>query len=438
MELNMNFRDIHPKMIISGLVILVVGMLSGCAAITGSSTGTSGAVASVGNLPANSTNNVPSLSADAGSSLVFDGNIIPHQSVDLAFNTTGQVSEVLVSEGDTVKDGQVLARLRGTSSPEALQQAVSDAQAAIAADQYNLVDAKQKLNALYTGAELATAQAQQDMANAQISYNKAVTQLNSGKAAADPNTIASTQAEVVLAQANVDKAQATYDEISHLPSDNLRRANALVALNNAKTHLTQVTYTLNNLLAQITDTNLALLEANVAQTKATLDDDTRKYNTLKNGPDPDQVALAQAQVDQVQAQLQADQAQLATAQSNLADTELKAPFAGKVVNLALKPGEVATAGKTVVTVADFSNWYVETANLDELSVVDIAVGQQVTVVPDSLQNVTLSGVVESISDSYTEDKTNNKITYTARIRLENIDPRLRWGMTVAVDFGKAQ
>jgi multidrug resistance efflux pump len=332
----------------------------------------------------------------------------------------------------------VLARLRGTSSPEALQQAVSDAQAAIAADQYNLVDAKQKLNALYTGAELATAQAQQDMANAQISYNKAVTQLNSGKAAADPNTIASTQAEVVLAQANVDKAQATYDEISHLPSDNLRRANALVALNNAKTHLTQVTYTLNNLLAQITDTNLALLEANVAQTKATLDDDTRKYNTLKNGPDPDQVALAQAQVDQVQAQLQADQAQLATAQSNLADTELKAPFAGKVVNLALKPGEVATAGKTVVTVADFSNWYVETANLDELSVVDIAVGQQVTVVPDSLQNVTLSGVVESISDSYTEDKTNNKITYTARIRLENIDPRLRWGMTVAVDFGKAQ
>jgi hypothetical protein len=26
------------------------------------------------------------------------------------------------------------------------------------------------------------------------------------------------------------------------------------------------------------------------------------------------------------------------------------------------------------------------------------------------------------------------VTYTARIRLDNIDPRLRWGMTVATVF----
>lgn len=91
-----------------------------------------------------------------------------------------------------------------------------------------------------------------------------------------------------------------------------------------------------------------------------------------------------------------------------------------------------TPGKPVVTLVDFSLWYVETDNLTEIEVVDIILGQNVEIVPDALPGLTLSGVVESIGDKF-EEKCDD-ITYTTRILVEEIDPRLRWGMTVVVTF----
>jgi hypothetical protein len=62
----------------------------------------------------------------------------------------------------------------------------------------------------------------------------------------------------------------------------------------------------------------------------------------------------------------------------------------------------------------------------------VASGQGVTVVPDALPGVTLTGTVESISDVFEEKR--GDITYTASILLDGIDPRLRWGMTVVITF----
>jgi hypothetical protein len=53
-------------------------------------------------------------------------------------------------------------------------------------------------------------------------------------------------------------------------------------------------------------------------------------------------------------------------------------------------------------------------------------------VPDALPSITLGGVVESISDTFEEKR--GDITYTTRILVDEIDPRLRWGMTVVVSF----
>jgi hypothetical protein len=56
----------------------------------------------------------------------------------------------------------------------------------------------------------------------------------------------------------------------------------------------------------------------------------------------------------------------------------------------------------------------------------------VTVTPDALPDLKLNGVVESISQLY-EQKFGD-ITYTAKILMKDTDPRLRWGMTVSVQF----
>ncbi len=95
-------------------------------------------------------------------------------------------------------------------------------------------------------------------------------------------------------------------------------------------------------------------------------------------------------------------------------------------------GQRVSPGVEVLRLVDFSQWYVETDNLTEIEVVDIADGDQATITPDALPDLDLSGEVEKISDLYEEKR--GDVTYTARIRLTDDDPRLRWGMTVAVVF----
>jgi hypothetical protein len=56
----------------------------------------------------------------------------------------------------------------------------------------------------------------------------------------------------------------------------------------------------------------------------------------------------------------------------------------------------------------------------------------VVVTPDALPDVALAGGVEAIKD-LSEEKRGD-VTYTVTIRLQESDPRLRWGMSVTVDF----
>jgi hypothetical protein len=82
--------------------------------------------------------------------------------------------------------------------------------------------------------------------------------------------------------------------------------------------------------------------------------------------------------------------------------------------------------------ADLETFYVETTDLTEIDVVDLAVGDEVTVEADALSDISMTALVESISDTYREK--GGDIIYTARLKLVDPDERLRWGMTVSVRF----
>ena len=86
----------------------------------------------------------------------------------------------------------------------------------------------------------------------------------------------------------------------------------------------------------------------------------------------------------------------------------------------------------VVTLADFTFWRVETDNLTEIEVIDVELGMKVLITADSLPDVELEGEVESIGIVFEEKR--GDITYTVKIRLNDIDNRLRWGMTVVTVF----
>jgi multidrug resistance efflux pump len=102
------------------------------------------------------------------------------------------------------------------------------------------------------------------------------------------------------------------------------------------------------------------------------------------------------------------------------------------VDVNIKVGELTGSGQPAMVVADFSQWIIETDNLTEIEVPDVEVGQTVTVTPDALPDLELTGTVESIKELFEEKR--GDITYTVNISLDETDPRLRWGMTVVVTF----
>jgi HlyD family secretion protein len=111
---------------------------------------------------------------------------------------------------------------------------------------------------------------------------------------------------------------------------------------------------------------------------------------------------------------------------------LRAPFDGTVVDINVSVNQMVGPETWAVVVADFSQWYADTSDLSELDVVKVSVGQTVTVTADALPGVTMTSVVEEISAA---PKTQSgDVLYTVHIRMEEVDPLLRWGMTMEVTF----
>jgi HlyD family secretion protein len=111
---------------------------------------------------------------------------------------------------------------------------------------------------------------------------------------------------------------------------------------------------------------------------------------------------------------------------------LTAPFDGVVAEVAVDIGDQVSAESRAVSVADPSAWIIETTDISELEVVKLTEGQSVTFTADALPGVTMNGVVTEISQSSFEQ--GGDVLYTVRIETEDVDPRVKWGMTVEVTF----
>ena len=146
------------------------------------------------------------------------------------------------------------------------------------------------------------------------------------------------------------------------------------------------------------------------------DDDAGRGSV--DGPNADQLALAKANLD--------------AAKDALSNYLITAPFNGVVADVNVKVGEQVGPETRAVSIADFSQWMIETTDVTELEVVKLSVGQNVSLVPDALPDLMLKGTVTEISQAYTQQ--GGDILYAVKIRVENPDPRLRWGMTVEATF----
>ena len=150
-----------------------------------------------------------------------------------------------------------------------------------------------------------------------------------------------------------------------------------------------------------------------------------QWEISSDGANKDQLALAESRLENAEAQITA-------AEAALDNYIIAAPFDGVVVDVGVSVGEQVGAESRAVSIADTSSWMIETSDVTELEVVDIAVGQTVTFIADALPDVTMSGVVTAVSQSsFTQ---SGDVIYTVYIEVQDVDPRVKWGMTVEVTF----
>ncbi|GAB4580104.1 MAG: hypothetical protein Fur0022_28430 [Anaerolineales bacterium] len=375
--------------------------------------------------------------------VVAEGRLVPRDAVQLSFVTAGQVAEILVEEGDVVRAGDVLARLGDREQVEA---AVAAAQLELAATELekasaeaDLLAAEQALEAIYENWPAQATLAQQALKDARQRQYNAERNLGFLTTTADQADIDLAFTQLVLAEDALEKAQEDFAPYEDKPADNLVRAALQARLAEAQKAYDAAARTYNALTGTTNDFDLSQAEAELAIATAQLAQAQADYDKLIAGPDPDEITLAEARIATAQARLETveqrlltGQANLAAAQANLDKLDLVATIDGTIVTLDLIEGQQITPGIPLVQIADFSAWYVETDNLTEIEVVKVAPGQSVTIVPDALPDITLTGNVDSISNVFEEKR--GDITYTASILLDDVDPRLRWGMTVVVTF----
>lgn len=368
--------------------------------------------------------------AVANVQVVAEGRLVPRESVELSFLTGGQVAEVLVEEGDVVNTGDVLARL---SSREQLESNIAAAQLELLAAQQEALDSQQARQALDENLPQTQTQALEAITNARDALYDAERRLNSLDSPADQVDLDSATATVVLAKDALDKAKEAFEPYANKPEDNLVRAVFMNKLAEAQRAYDDAVRRLNRLDGVVgSDFDISQAQSELEIAQARLDQALQDFEILQDGPDPEDVALAESRIKTAEGRIQSAQSALAAAEAALADLDLVATIDGTVVKLDMIPGEQVTTLTPVIQLADFSQWYVETDNLTEIDVVNVSIDQPVSIVPDALPDVTLSGKVESIADFYEEKR--GDVTYTARILVNEMDPRLRWGMTVVVTF----
>jgi multidrug resistance efflux pump len=367
------------------------------------------------------------LSLRAEQGIKLKGRLIPQSYVELAFAAPSRASQVLIQEGDRVEAGVILIRND--------QYHARQAELARAELEHKL--AEQALEDLYRQAELALAQAQVEVANAENDLAFAQDRVDSLHRPRVKLHIDQAYANLLLAEKQRDqtradllKAQQQYRNKKHILWRFLNQRQFRLRLTILESELAvaerrvvdaQKKYT--DLLAPVDAIDLAIAEAGLAKAQARLLYAIQDRDKKSLGPNPDELEIARAR-------LNAAKASLAAAQAAIDTTVLKAPISGEVVELAIQPGEWMPAGQNIVILADLNQWIIETENLEEVWVPQVTNGQSAQLSIWALPDLSLRAAIEKINLFYQEE--DGDITYTARLSVDGDDPRLAWGMTVDI------
>ncbi|MGA2113037.1 MAG: efflux RND transporter periplasmic adaptor subunit [Anaerolineales bacterium] len=322
------------------------------------------------------------------------GTLAARQTADLSFGVNGQVAQVNVKLGGEVKKGQVLATLDPSSLPSSVNLAEQD-----------LVTAQQALQTAQTSqtaeanAQIALLKAQVALTAAQSNYNDIV--LNNG-----PLALYAAKNAMQIAKSHYEASSTGENYTLYLQA-----LNTYETLNGIASYYGSSIYG----SAAAAPSTIATVVAQYNLAKAQLADAQAALKNYQNGISPQAVTAAQAQV--------------AADESTIAEAEIVAPFDGMVTALSVLPGDLATPGTVVISLADMSQLHVDIP-ISELDISSISVGQTVTLNFDAFPTKNYAGQVTSVSTD--PAISSGSVTYTVRVVVQDADPSLLPGMTAGV------
>ena len=294
----------------------------------------------------------------------------------------GQISQLLVKEGDDVKKDQLVAVLKPdelkadtayyTQNVEGLSSQVRESEAALRFQQRQLADQ--------------------------------ITQAES--------TLASIEAQVKAAAADLENTRATYTRTQNLSQQNVVSPQELdqarTAFNSAQAKLDAL-----NKQVEAQRATVALARSNA-----------------------EQVALRRSQVQTSEHMQAAAAAQRAKANVRLQYTEVTAPIAGIIDVRAVRQGEYVNPGQAIVTLINQDDLWIR-VDVEESYIDRIRVGDKLRMVmPSGAERegtVFYRGVDASFATQRDVSRTKRDIkTFEVRLRADNADRRLAVGMTAYV------
>jgi len=261
-----------------------------------------------------------------------------------------RVAQLLIQRGSSVQAGQVMAVM---DSRDRLQNALLEAQAQVKVSQAQLA----KVQAGAKSGQIAAQKAE---------INRLQEELK-GEIATRDATISRWQAEVTTANSEYNRYSSLYEEgaIAALETDRKR-----LALKTAQAQLTEARANQNK--------SVDTLQKQIEQAKATLDEIAEVR--------PVDVQAAQAEVNKAIAAVK-------KAEADLAEVYIRAPIAGRILEINAKPGEVVS-DKGIAELGQTNSMQV-IAEVYQTDIGKVRQGQQVKISSDSFSEE-LRGTVRLI------------------------------------------
>jgi len=332
---------------------------------------------------------------------------------EVSFKIPGRVLERLVSEGHTVKAGQVVARL----DSDDLVHDVALRRAQVQAAQAFL-------------AELEAGSRPEEIREAEASYRKASAWLDELLAGSRTQEVAAARAAVKQAQAEADRWQAEDARLKRLYREKVVSTREFEAVS--------ATYQTAYEKLQEAEEHLKLViegprKEQIEQARAALNQAKARLDLVRKGP-------RQETKDRARAELQQAKEALALAETQLTYATVVSPLTGVVLSENIEPGEYVSPGTPIVTVADLLNVWLR-AYINETDLGRVKIGQKVHVTTDTYPGKIYNGHVSFIASeaeftpkNVQTEKERVKLVYRIKVDTLNPEMELKPGMPADADI----